>query len=202
MVTRCLSRHVALPAALLIALLAGGCTGIGHISTSDPYGKLGQAQALVAEDRLLLAEDVIGQAMERFRQSGDIEGMAEAHHAYGNLYKNDLYQNGRWTSQFQKLGTWDGSYQKSIDQFFAAGKLFAEAGDEIGVVKSLIGTGNAHGLRGEREAACEHYLEARRRHRQAIDSGQPLRDHPILTGYPDIETLLQGFIADANCEQG
>ncbi len=188
---------------IVIILLAGpllvGCTGIGHISTSDPYGKLSQAQALVAEDRLLLAEDVIGQALRQFREAEDIVGMAEAHHAFGNLYKNGLYQDGRWTAQFQKLGTWDGSYQKSIDNFARAQELFEEAGDEIGAVKCLIGGGNAWSLRGDRGKACALYAEALDRYRAAKDSGRPLRDHPILTGYADIGWLAEAFMVQDEC---
>ncbi len=184
---------------LIVLLLLAGCTGIGYIATSDPYGKLAQAQSMVQEDRLLLAEDVIGQALATFEKQGNVAGMADAYHAYGNLYKNDLYQNGRWTAYFQKHGTWDGTYMKSIDNFTKARDLFDQTGDDVGVAKSLIGIGNAYSARHESVKACAAYGEAVARYRSAEQSGKPLVTHQMLTGYPDVGALAEAFIANEPC---
>ena len=181
------------------ALLIAGCAGIGYVATTDPYQKLGQAQSLVGEDRLLAAEDVIGQALSTFQQRNDIAGMAEAYHAYGNLYKNGLFQDGRWTPKFQELGTWDGTYTKSIANFSKAQQLFEQSADEIGAVKCLVGAGNAYSLRNDKPKACALYREALTRYRNAKGTGQPLKAHPILTGYADIGALTEAFIAKERC---
>lgn len=71
---------------------------------------------------------MIGQALEIFEVDGNKAGMAVAYHAYGNLYKNDLYINGRWTAKFKQLGTYVGTCGKSIDNFDKCEDLFEEPG--------------------------------------------------------------------------
>lgn len=183
----------------ILAFLLPACTGIGYIATSDPYKKLSQAQSLVTEDRLLLAEDVIGQALAQFQETGDLAGMADAYHAYGNLYKNDLYHDGRWTAKFKQLGTYDGTYTKSIVNFQKAQALFEQSGDEVGVAKCLMGIGNVYSIRNEASQACAYYGEALGRFRKAKESGKPLKNPQMLTGYTDVGALTEAFMKRQGC---
>jgi tetratricopeptide (TPR) repeat protein len=189
----------AIGAISILVVFLSACTGIGYIATSDPYKKLGQAQSLVEEDRLLLAEDVIGQALAQFQESGDLLGMADAYHAYGNLYKNDLYHNGRWTQAFKQRGTYDGTYTKSIVNFQKAQALFEQLGDEVGVAKCLMGIGNVYSIRNEVSQACAYYGEALERFRKAKASGKPLATPQMLTGYADVGALTEAFMEKQGC---
>jgi len=182
-----------------LAIVTAGCTGVGYIATSDPKQKITQSYQLMAEDRMLLAEDVIGQALEIFESQGDKAGMAEAYHAYGNLYKNDQYINGRWTTKFKELGTYDGTYSKSIENFAKCEKLYEDIGDGAGAAKCLLGAGNAHGARGDRQSSCQLYERALSRYENAKQTEEGFVEPRMLTGYANMGELISAFIEHAPC---
>ena len=186
--------------AIIFIFWMAGCTGIGYLATSDPYKKLGQANSMMAEDRTLLAEDVIGQAMKIFVANGDKKGMAWAYLMYGNLYKNYYYHNGKWTPKFEEMGTYDGTYMKSIHNFEKAQELFDKEGDDMGVVNSLLGIGNAYGLRNERAKSCDYYQQALSRYRTAKQQGKISNDYVVnQPNYSNIGEMIEAFIKKDNC---
>ncbi len=183
---------------ILTALLVG-CSGVGHVATSDPNRKINQAYSLMSQDRLLLAEDMIRQALVSFESAGDKPGMAEAYNAYGNLYKNDFYINGRWKAKFKELGTFDGTYMKSIENFSKCQDLYKQIGDGSGEAKCLLGAGNAYGLRGETNKACEHYKNALATYNNAKQAGGNFKEPQMLTGYANMGELIEAFISKEGC---
>jgi len=178
----------------LLCVTLIGCTGIGFIATSNPYRKLAQASELLRQDRALLAELVIGDSLEIFKRKGDELGMAEAYHAYGNLYKHYSY-HGEWAATFKKYGTYDGTYMKSITHFEKSKGYFERNGKELGVIKCLFGIGNAYELRGNREKACTYYNEALSRYRAGEKQGT-ITPEPIIHNrqYKDPGELIESFM--------
>lgn len=177
---------------LLSAII--GCTGVGFVATSDPNKKLAQANALMDQDRALLAEDVIKQALEIFQKDGDELGMADAYHTYGNLYKHTSY-HVTWAAKFKELGTYDGTYMKSISNYEKAIKLFEKNNEETGVVKCLVGIGNAYAGRGENEKECKYYKEALSRYQSAKKEGRLNREPVIFDKrYNNLGELIEAFI--------
>lgn len=183
---------------ILTAFLVG-CSGVGHVAISDPNRKIRQAYSLMSEDRLLLAEDMIRQAMVKFESAGDKPGMAEAYHAYGNLYKNDLYINGRWKEKFKEMGNYDGTYMKSIDNFAKCQDLYVEIGNGFGEAKCLLGAGNAYGLKGETVKACDYYKRALVAYNTAKQNGSNFQEPQMLTGYANMGELVKAFIKKEEC---
>ncbi len=135
-------RHVLI---LIISVCVTGCAGVGLIETADPNVKLHQAYILMDEDRALMSEDLIRQAMDMYKNKISTEGVAEAYFAYGNLYKHPTYH--RHSAVFKRFGTYDGSYNKSIENYVKAMKQFEITGSEVGVIKSIVSIGEAYNLK-------------------------------------------------------
>ena len=69
-----------------IPWLLAGCAGVGVVATSDPYVKLNDAHYLYAQqDRALIAQRLIWEAMEIFRERQDFHGLGHAHRQYADL---------------------------------------------------------------------------------------------------------------------
>jgi hypothetical protein len=79
------------------------------------------------EERFLPAERLIGEALDIYTKQGDEIGMADAHHAFGNFYKHELYHT-KFAPVFKRVGTYDGTYMRSIDNFSTAKRLFEKKG--------------------------------------------------------------------------
>ncbi len=184
---------------IILTGLLVGCSGVGHVATSDPNRKISQAYSLMSEDRLLLAEDMIRQAFVCFEAAGDKSGMAEAYHAYGNLYKNDLYINGRWKAKFKEMGTYDGTYMKSINNFSLCQGLYSQIGNGFGEAKCLLGTGNAYGAKGETEKACDYYKKSLAAYNGAKQTGSNFKEPQMLSGYANMGELVKAFIKKDGC---
>ena len=166
--------------------------------TSDPNRKLAQAYSLMAHQRFLPAERLIREALDIYTKQGDEVGMAEAHHAFGNFYKNELYHT-KFAATYKWLGTYDGTYMKSIDNFATAKRLFEKNQNDVGVTKSLVGLGNAYSVRGEKDKACENYNAALRSW-EAARARDPSVRAPILTQYRDAEELINAFRQKEGCQ--
>ena len=164
---------------ILLLSVITGCTGIGFVATSDPHKKLAQANSLMEQDRLLLAKDVIAQALDIFKKEGNELGMADAYFTYGNLYKRSS----------------DRTYKKSISNYENAIKLFEKHGEITGVSKSLVGIGNAYALRGDNKNECKYYSEALSRYQIAKKEGKINRE-PIIYDkrYKNLGELIQAYI--------
>lgn len=180
--------------ALAVLLILTGCAGVGLVATSDPKEKLRQADYLMMNDRPALAELTIRDAMAIFREKNDELGMADAYHAYGNLYKGESY-HGKWASFFKKEGTYDSTFMKSIDNFNKAMALFEKHSDESGVIKCLVGIGNAYGLRNEEEKECSFYNQALLRYKKSKQEGT-MKVEPVIHDkrYKNLEELIEAFV--------
>jgi tetratricopeptide (TPR) repeat protein len=184
---------------LLFNFSLTACAGIGFVASSDPDVKIQQAYQLMGQDRALLAEDVIRQALAIYEDNGNTLGMAEAYHAYGNLYMSDSY-HGTWAKKFQEMGTYDGSYIKAVNNLQKSKDLFGEAGSEIGVVKSLGGIANAYHAKGEHSKACDYYAEALSRYRSGKASGKITKEPVFLVkGVNNTGELLEAYIKQYDC---
>ena len=71
-------------------VLIFGCAGIGVVQTSDPDTKLSDAYALFRkQDRPIIAERLIREAMDIYRQRDDALGLAHSHRQYAELLRSD-----------------------------------------------------------------------------------------------------------------
>jgi len=184
--------------ALLISLM--GCAGVGLVATSDPIKKLMQAEYLMQEDRALLAELTVKDAIKIFNENNDELGLADAYHTFGNLYKHPSY-HGRWKPHFEKAGTYDGSYMKSIYNYEKAMKLFKKHNIGNGVTKCLVGIGNVYGIKGDTKKECEYYDKALDYYWQSKKEGtfgiEPVINNP---NYNNLGDLIESF-KEGHCKK-
>ncbi|MEJ2452138.1 MAG: hypothetical protein P8047_15995 [Gammaproteobacteria bacterium] len=184
---------------LIIILLCSGCTGVGFVATSDPGKKLQQAYALIAQDRAVMAEDVIKQAMNIYKEKNDKLGMAEAYHAFGNLYMSKSY-HGKNAETFKSLGTYDGTYQNSINNFKKAIGLFEASNSEVGVVKSMVGIGNAYIEKSEPSEACKYYNQALSRYNADKKSGAISNEPQIFDKrFSNMGQVIEAYVEHYKC---
>jgi tetratricopeptide (TPR) repeat protein len=67
-----------------------GCAGIGVVQTSDPDAKLSDAYELFRrQDRPIIAERLIREAIDIYRQREDALGLAHSHRQYAELLRSD-----------------------------------------------------------------------------------------------------------------
>lgn len=195
----CVQGEIMKKFAVILILLCSGCTGVGLVATSDPGKKLQQAYALIAQDRAVLAEDVIRQAMSIYKERNDKLGMAEAYHAYGNLYMSKSYHDKN-AETFKKLGTYDGTYQNSINNFKQAIKLFESSKSEVGVVKSMVGIGNAYIEKKEPSKACKYYVQALSRYNTDKKSGAITNEPQIFDKrFNNMGQVIESYVKYYKC---
>ena len=140
-----------------------------------------------------MAEDYLLSALRILEENPNPEVEADVHAALGNLYKHDGYH--RHHAQFEKFGTYDGTYMKSVKHFQKAIDLFKSIDSDIGVAKSLIGLGSAYGLRNEDEKQCASYRSALSTYNSGKENGR-ITFEPVLynPNYKTIGELSMAFI--------
>ena len=173
-------------------VILNGCSGIGVPSTSNPDIKLQQAERMIYENRPLMADTLISQSIEMYKENKDTEGLAEAYHAYGNLYKNYIIQ------PYKTI--YDPTYMKSINSFQKAKKLFEQSKSEIGIVKSLVGIGMGYSIRNESNTACQYYDEALLKYNNGKRNGTITKDPQIfIKGYKNFGEIIEKILKQAKC---
>jgi tetratricopeptide (TPR) repeat protein len=111
---------------LAAAFLLSGCAGVGIVSTSDPLGKLNDAEVLFQrKNRPLPAEELIQEALVIYQERDDPHGLGNAHREYGDLLKSSAVVN--WEPAYRKSGgfldksiTFDNRLTKASEQYSIA----------------------------------------------------------------------------------
>ena len=152
----------------------------------------------MSEDRALMSEDLIRQAMTLYKEKENNLGLAEAHFAYGNLYKHPTYH--KHATIFKKLGTYDATYNKSISNYKKSVHHFEKAHSEIGAIKSLVSIGEAYNLMGKSNKACTHYEKALSRYTTGKNSGA-IHNEPVINvkGATNIGQIIIALMKRDKC---
>jgi tetratricopeptide (TPR) repeat protein len=118
-------------------LFLNGCAGVGALQTDDPLAKLNQADALsTQQDRPLIAERLIFEAIDIYQQRGDSHGLGLAHRAYADLLRSSAV-TGKWAVHYQKNGfydkvtTFDNRIEKSSEYYNKALGHFSNAESKL-----------------------------------------------------------------------
>ena len=92
---------------VLMAFLFVGCSGVGVVATSDPLAKLNDAEDLFGrQDRPLIAERLIREAMAIYQERGDSHGLGNAHREYADLLLSPSV-SGKWEKFYRESGFQD-----------------------------------------------------------------------------------------------
>ena len=124
-------------ALLIVVILSTGCAGVGVVATSDPFRKLADAEVLfIRQDRPLLAELLIREAMAIFQEQGDSRGLGHANREYADLLTSPSV-SGKWAEYYQKNGfadrtvTYDNRNEKASEYYAKAVEHYARAADQL-----------------------------------------------------------------------
>jgi tetratricopeptide (TPR) repeat protein len=118
---------------MTVLMFLNGCAGIGVVQTDDPLTKLNQAADLsTQQDRPLIAERLIFEAIDLYQQRGDSHGLGLANRAYADLLRSPAV-TGKWAAYYQKNGfydkvtTFDSRIEKSSEYYIKALGHFSNA---------------------------------------------------------------------------
>jgi tetratricopeptide (TPR) repeat protein len=167
-------RHLIWLLSALSALLLVGCAGVGVIATSDPEKKLSDASYLFdREDRPLIAERLIREAIEICKTKSDQRCLGEAYLTYGFFFRSPTIE-GKWSKNYRENGfmeksaTFENRYEKSIEYFQKARQIFIqlERYDMLGNVNFNMGV--SYEMAGEKKLACQAYDDSSKSNRDNL----------------------------------
>ena len=186
---------------VVIPWLLVGCAGIGVVETSDPMEKLNDAHYLYTyQYRALIAERLIWEAMEIFREKQDFHGLGHAHREYADLLTSASM--GRWEKVLREDGfrdptvTYDNRLQKAKEYYARAMELYRRAEPSLVADKTYDGLTNlyynmswASFQIGETEEACGFVEKSLDAYAQNIAQNPDAKPH-IPPGYDSFESLV------------
>lgn len=141
-----------------LMILLSGCSAALVPATDNPREKLNQAYQLIGLGRPLPAEKLAIEASTIYEKQNDYVGAGTAYSVLGMLYSSDAYRS--FKDYYEKEGTYDPTYNKSISFYKKAMESSKKGGDYWGAANSLIGVGDGYINQHEPTKACEAYTEA------------------------------------------
>lgn len=124
-------------ALLLVVLLSAGCAGVGVVASSDPLRKLNDAEDLfVRQDRPLIAERLIREAIAIYQEQGDSHGLGNANREYADLLLSPSV-TGKWAKYYRENGfqdravTYENRAAKASEYYAKALEYYARAADQL-----------------------------------------------------------------------
>ena len=185
----------------LVALT--GCAGVGVVATSDPAAKLRDAADLFdRQDRPLIAERLIREAINTYQSSNDQLGLAEAYRTYGFFIRSPSIE-GKWNKYYRENGfldksaTFDSRYMKSIEYFEKARTIFADNKRFDALTNVDLNMGFTYVAMGNRAAACQAFDKSVESNRENLRQN-PAAKPALPKGFSSYEA----FVADWKKQYG
>ncbi|MES1982642.1 MAG: hypothetical protein V4443_09205 [Pseudomonadota bacterium] len=120
-------------AALYILFVLVGCAGVGVVASSDPLRKLTDAEYLYTrQDRPLIAERLIREAMVIYQERDDPHGLGNAYRGYADLLLSPSV-TGKWQKFYREHGfqdksvTFENRKDKASEYYLKALEFYARA---------------------------------------------------------------------------
>jgi tetratricopeptide (TPR) repeat protein len=185
------------------ALTLMGCAGVGVVARSDPKAKLADATYLFdRQDRPLIAERLIREAIEICEGTADQDCLAEAYRTYGFFFRSPSV-DGKWSKQYREYGfldktaTFDSRYLKSIEYFERARDIYARLEQFDRLTNVNLNIGFTYALLRETQSACRSFDES------AANNRENVRRNPKSTvALPNSFASFDEFIAQKKKEVG
>jgi len=124
-------------ALLFVVIFSTGCAGVGVVTTSDPLTKLNDAEDLfIRQDRPLIAERLIREAMDIYQEQGDSHGLGNANREYADLLLSPSV-SGKWAKYYRENGfqdrtvTYENRFAKASEYYARALEHYARAADQL-----------------------------------------------------------------------
>jgi len=126
-------RIIRLFALLFVLSLLAGCAGFGVVASSDPLTKLNDAEDLfMRQDRPLIAERLIREAIVIYQEKDDPHGLGNAHREYADLLLSPSV-TGKWQKFYRENGfqdksvTFENRITKASEYYSKALEYYARA---------------------------------------------------------------------------
>jgi tetratricopeptide (TPR) repeat protein len=146
-----------------LSAIFAGCAGVGIFALSDPAAKLRDAGDLFdRQDRPLIAERLIREAIGSYRKNNDQLGLADAYRTYGFFFRSSAME-GKWSKYYRENGfldksaSYDARYEKSIEYLEKARAIFAEHKRYDVLTNVNLNIGFTYEVMGYGAAACEAF---------------------------------------------
>ncbi len=146
-----------------LSVIFSGCAGLGVVALSDPAAKLRAAGDLFdRQDRPLIAERLIREAIESYQKNNDKLGLADAYRTYGFFFRSSAIE-GKWSKHYRdngfldKSASFDARYGKSIEYLEKARIIFADYKRFDALTNVNLNMGFTYEVMGYGAAACEAF---------------------------------------------
>ena len=155
---------------VLIVVFLVGCAGVGVVASSDPLTKLNDAESLFQEqDRPLIAERLIREAIVIYQERDDPHGLGNAHREYADLLRSPSV-TGKWQKFYRDNGFQDRTvtfenrlakaseyYAKAIEYYQRAEKQEREANRFDALSNTYYNMAWSYLMLNDRPKACGYY---------------------------------------------
>jgi len=144
----------------LLSITLSGCAGVGVVATSNPYTKLSDATYLLEhENRALIAERLIWEAIEICKEKSDQLCLAQSYRSYGFFFRSPYTET--WSKAFKEYGfhdktaTYENRYLKSIEYFNKSKQIFTQL-DKFGLLSNInLNMAFTYNMMEKTELACQ-----------------------------------------------
>jgi tetratricopeptide (TPR) repeat protein len=187
----------------ICAIALVGCAGVGVVGTSDPATKLNDAGDLFdRQDRPLIAERLIREAIDIYQSNKDQLGLAEAYRTYGFFFRSPSIE-GKWSKYYRENGfldrsaTFNSRYANSIEYFERARTIFAANNRFDALTNVDLNMGFTYVAMGNGAAACQAFEKSLESNRENLRQN-PTAKPALPKGFPSYEA----FVADRKKRYG
>lgn len=188
-----------------LVLTLFGCAGVGVVSSSDPKVKLSDAINLLDEqDRPLLAESLIREAIGICEKNDDQPCLAAAYNDYGYFFRSRSV-SGKSSIYYKEHGfldksaTFDTRYEKSVEYYKKSREIYAHLQKFDAMTNVDLNMGFSYELAGDKKLACKAYADS------LADNHENLRLNPdakvaLPKGVSSFKEYLAPHRERAGCE--
>ncbi len=195
-------RTTLLSTVLSVFLLLSGCAGVGVITSSDPLTKLNDAEYLfMRQDRPLLAERLIREAIVIYQEQRDFHGLGNAHREYADLLLSPSV-TGKWQKFYREHGFQDTSvtfenriekaseyYSKALEYYALAESKLREANQFDLLTNVYFNMGWSAYRLDDRKKSCAFYDQALEAYNENINRHPKAKPYSPTGSIPE---LLEG----------
>ena len=189
-----------------LSVFFAGCAGFGTFALSDPATKLRSAGDLFdRQDRPLIAERLIREAIASYRKKDDQLGLADSYKTYGFFFRSPAIE-GKWSQHYRENGfldksaTFEGRYEKSIEYLEKARTIFAQYRRFDALTNVNLNMGFTYEVMGYGAAACEAFDRSLENNRDNLHQN-PKGKMALPKGFATYEDFLAPHRERAGCTE-
>jgi hypothetical protein len=197
-------RRVLIFLALGCNLIVAGCAGVGVVESSDPQTKLSDATALFdREDRPLVAERLIREAISICASKSDQSCLADAYRTYGFFFRSPSVTH--WSKQYIETGfldasaTFDNRYSKSIEYFEKARSLYLQLGRFDALTNVDLNMGFTFDRMEDHKSACRAFDDSGNANRENLRRN-PNAKVALPEGFASYDDFLMSYRKRDGCD--